>query len=546
MRDPELVFKAQLAASALERAWQHWRVIHGQEADPMPAISSYVGYSLEEPWGQPRVVFGLAAADAEQLAALLERHDCIGPSHAMTAAKPGSNEMLADAGGIAGRPLPVPPQAPSLHAEPKISGDVYRTAGIRPGVSQPDNEDGPVYRQLAAALRAARDVAVVETLELGAAERDSAGQEPPIREPAVQEPAIQEPTVQEPPAGQEPVVQEAAAQEPAVQEPPAGQEPVVQEAAAQEPAVQEQPTGQDQARSQQAREEQIREEPAAQEPAGLADGETGEVAADHDNAGSRGGSKGSDTDRDGGDGGGGRAADTGGSNTDSRTSSKGPTSRTGDSGGPNRGPGKNDGSAASPRKAVGRRAGAGRSTHSRSAASRAGTERGGDGADADGPGPDAGTQDLTSPPTSAGADVLADRDADEANSDSESATQSARRLGPLALAASAARIAAEARIRAAARQASPSAEVAGTDSGDIAAVWGGPGLARGDEEPEVVRFWPWSQSAADAESDPEPGPSAAEPQDYPQATNAWRDRIARGYSIPRLSRTKRPGAVSGP
>ena len=79
MRDPELVFKAQLAASALERAWQRWRVVHGLVADPMPAISSYVGYSLEEPWGQPRVVFGLSADDAEQLTALLDRHDCIGP-----------------------------------------------------------------------------------------------------------------------------------------------------------------------------------------------------------------------------------------------------------------------------------------------------------------------------------------------------------------------------------------------------------------------------------------------------------------------------------
>ena len=531
MRDPELVFKAQLAASALERAWQHWRVMHGQQADPMPAISSYVGYSLEEPWGQPRVVFGLAAADAEQLAALLERHDCIGPVHAMTAAQPGSNEMLADVGGIAARPLPVPPQAPSMHAEPKISGDgVYRTAGIRPGVSQADNEDGPVYRQLAAALRAARDVAVVETLEPEAVESDSAGQEPTLQEPTIQEPAVQEP-----PAGQEP-----AAQEPTLQEPPAGQdqarsqqareESAAQESAAQEPAAQE-PAAQ---------------EPTTQEPAGLAAGETGEVAADHDNAGSRGSSKGSDADPDGGDSRGDRAADIGTSNADSRTSSKSPTSRTGDSSGPNRGPGKNDGSAASPRKAVGRRAGAGRSSHSRSAASRAGTERGDDGADADGPGPDADRQDLTSPPTSAGADVLADGDPVEANADSESAAQSPRRLGPLALAASAARVAAEARIRAAARHASPAAEVAGTDSGDIAAVWGGPGLARDDEEPEVARFWPWLQSAADGESDPEPGPSAAEKQDYPQASYAWRDRIARGYSIPRLSRTKRPGAVSGP
>jgi len=114
MRDPELVFKAQLAASALERAWQHWRVIHGLLADPMPAISSYVGYSLEEPWGQPRVVFGLAAADAEQLTALLERHDCAGSEHAMAAAQPGSRDLLTGADVIAGRPLPVPGTASGI------------------------------------------------------------------------------------------------------------------------------------------------------------------------------------------------------------------------------------------------------------------------------------------------------------------------------------------------------------------------------------------------------------------------------------------------
>src|SRR5689334_11329781 len=107
MRDPELVFKAQLAASALEQAWQRWRVMHGLVADPLPAISSYVGYSLEEPWGQPRVVFGLSAKDAEQLAALLNRHDCIGPVHARVTAKQG---VHAAAGQDSGTPLPVPPQ----------------------------------------------------------------------------------------------------------------------------------------------------------------------------------------------------------------------------------------------------------------------------------------------------------------------------------------------------------------------------------------------------------------------------------------------------
>ena len=69
MRDPELMLRAQRAATELERAWDRWRTMHGLGGDPLPPVSSYVGYSLEEPWGQPRVVFGIAAAEAEHLAA---------------------------------------------------------------------------------------------------------------------------------------------------------------------------------------------------------------------------------------------------------------------------------------------------------------------------------------------------------------------------------------------------------------------------------------------------------------------------------------------
>ena len=56
----------------LERAWERWRTTQGLEAEPMPPVSSYVGYSIEEPWGRPRVVFGVDAEDAERLAALLQ------------------------------------------------------------------------------------------------------------------------------------------------------------------------------------------------------------------------------------------------------------------------------------------------------------------------------------------------------------------------------------------------------------------------------------------------------------------------------------------
>jgi len=58
----------------LERAWERWRATQGLETEPMPPVSSYVGYSIEEPWGRPRVVFGVNAEDAERLAALLQEN----------------------------------------------------------------------------------------------------------------------------------------------------------------------------------------------------------------------------------------------------------------------------------------------------------------------------------------------------------------------------------------------------------------------------------------------------------------------------------------
>lgn len=79
MGDPEMVSRAERAAVCLERAWERWRIMHGLSAEPTPPVSSYVGYSIEEPWGRPRVVFGVDAKEAELLAALLDRHECVGP-----------------------------------------------------------------------------------------------------------------------------------------------------------------------------------------------------------------------------------------------------------------------------------------------------------------------------------------------------------------------------------------------------------------------------------------------------------------------------------
>ena len=123
MRDPELVMRAQRAAEVLERAWDRWRTLHGMGAEPPPPVSSYVGYSLEEPMGQPRVVFGVAAEDAELLASLLERHECTGPAaarqEAAPAARPAEDQAARMQRPAAGPRQPVPAQGPGSAGPPK-------------------------------------------------------------------------------------------------------------------------------------------------------------------------------------------------------------------------------------------------------------------------------------------------------------------------------------------------------------------------------------------------------------------------------------------
>lgn len=81
MRDPELVSCAQRAAAELERAWAQWRAGQGRTgqggcADAgAESVASYVAHSLDHPWGRPRVVLGLDAEDARELAALLQRQE---------------------------------------------------------------------------------------------------------------------------------------------------------------------------------------------------------------------------------------------------------------------------------------------------------------------------------------------------------------------------------------------------------------------------------------------------------------------------------------
>lgn len=72
MRDPELVARAQQAATRLEAAWERWRTAQGMAETPAQPVVGYVGYALREPWGQPRAVIGFSADEAERLAEHLE------------------------------------------------------------------------------------------------------------------------------------------------------------------------------------------------------------------------------------------------------------------------------------------------------------------------------------------------------------------------------------------------------------------------------------------------------------------------------------------
>ncbi len=82
MRDPDLVQRAEQAATELEQAWLRWRARHGLGSRRPPPVSSYVGYSVEEPWGQPRVILGVEASEAERLVAMLDGDGRVGPSRA--------------------------------------------------------------------------------------------------------------------------------------------------------------------------------------------------------------------------------------------------------------------------------------------------------------------------------------------------------------------------------------------------------------------------------------------------------------------------------
>jgi hypothetical protein len=76
VRSQGRVARAQRAATRLESAWDQWRALHGLAVAPGQPVVSYVGYSLKEPWGEPRVVIGIDADEAEYLAEFLDRDEC--------------------------------------------------------------------------------------------------------------------------------------------------------------------------------------------------------------------------------------------------------------------------------------------------------------------------------------------------------------------------------------------------------------------------------------------------------------------------------------
>jgi hypothetical protein len=192
MRDPDLVGRAQRAAIELERAWDRWRTMHGLGREPMPAVSSYVGYSLEEPWGQPRVVFGIEAREAEQLAALLDRHDCAGPVYAGLATMPAMRtEESPDYGaGMDRRRVIVPTQSQGGVAEREAA---WREATWREPARREPAVEPALPQQYRVAERPVRQAAG----EPAAAQAAGAAEEPDEEQLAEQE--WQEPGDGEPP-----------------------------------------------------------------------------------------------------------------------------------------------------------------------------------------------------------------------------------------------------------------------------------------------------------------------------------------------------------
>jgi hypothetical protein len=158
MRDPELVARAQRAATRLESAWEQWRALHGLAVAAGQPVVSYVGYSLKEPWGEPRVVIGIGADEAEYLAEFLDRDECAqrgqvplqqaplqaGPSQASALQASALQASALQASAL---------QASALQATPEGTGDYPSSALLGAPVSFAIGRQSPdQVRDIAAEL----------------------------------------------------------------------------------------------------------------------------------------------------------------------------------------------------------------------------------------------------------------------------------------------------------------------------------------------------------------------------------------------------------
>jgi hypothetical protein len=200
MHDPDLVRRAERAAVALERAWGHWRVMHGLDTSPLPPVTSYVGYSFDEPWGQPRVVFGVGAEEAERLAALLDGHDCVGPVHAELTGRPDWR-----------RTAPADPAA-------------ARTWPLSDALSIPAQRQQPASDLLPPGAKA--DTATLDETVTGSGATDPVVADPVVADPVVADRAAADPVPAEPvaadPVPAEPVAADPVKADPVPADPAAG------------------------------------------------------------------------------------------------------------------------------------------------------------------------------------------------------------------------------------------------------------------------------------------------------------------------------------
>ena len=131
MRDPDLVARAGYAAARLEQAWERWRALHGLGGSSDP-LASYVGYSLKEPMGRPRVVIGVDAAEAEYFADFLESHECAGLTSPERVAMNGSGPLPASATRVF-QQAPAAPGRPHDPADPLAAELAGWASGELPG-----------------------------------------------------------------------------------------------------------------------------------------------------------------------------------------------------------------------------------------------------------------------------------------------------------------------------------------------------------------------------------------------------------------------------